>query len=894
MDKSINISIRSREAIVVLVVCCVIFVKYFRDDSLRPALDGFGLPAMLAPELTQSPAADSSRSLPSISSPPQINPSRYRSNSSIQLASAQFDIQSTPWTGGEGTQDDIAIDLEEIRPLDDDDDDDFRSPENRIGGPEGSGSSNKNPAELPEPELPEPELPEIADLDVESEVRTPDDVPLDDIKHQSLEEFLNTLITTPITTATHKVTWSLDDAINAALLYSYQVDSLRIETVENFQQIGVEFGQFDATTFLEQSFRDSNTPVGNNFEVAGPAERIRGENLNVQYGLRQELISGGQIELSQTFGTRDDDSGVLSPPNQANSSLSLSLSKEVLRGSGRSIGLSQVLIAKHNAQAGKLNNIAAISNLLEEVSNAYWDIFSARAELIAAIETAQQAENILSDLEARTNLDADPNLLEQARVSSVQQRAQADIAYAALARAQFELVQLVNAPELLQNIQRIEIIPTGINFDTFESPDVVSRQNTAIHNRTEIQSVVQNIRRAQIEHQFSINELLPRLAFSAEGIFEGLSGNRDLSAANENQFDSDATYELGVNFEFPLQNRAARFQKRRAELVLARLNQDWKTAVEGVKRDVLVAIQDVETNQSLVSRQRAIFDSSLQRLTFLEQRRFRIPEAGSIPSLQLGQLLDVQSQMAQSKSAFASALADRERSRFSLNRVTGILVAPITQGLDNPGTHNFLSIYRQSFEGNQLYQSHSRQIADEVRSVSRKEHTTWRGNTFGYPQPEVGATIETSSYHQVIQDPNHSSQTLHTLQSHIHDGGYYPGQGFQGPSEHYDLTPTSSEGDIYSPGLSRSNQSGSGHTHASVNPPQTSNPQSVARQSQSRNNFQHRAQTQFHPAPTQTDADPRTYPNVDPATTPAQRYQHTQVQYQYQQPPSQQPVGLNR
>ena len=787
MEKSFKISLGGKEAIVVSAICCVLFAKFFQGQADLGAIPKLELPVSQGNSI-EMPSVVSPETLAKVPRADHLTlGSRYPIDSQVRLASAHLDPQDTPWGAVDRPDDAIAIDLEEIDPLEDADGSGLRSPRS-LDSRTGSKNPPRDPAELPDRELSK-----IDDLDIESEMEDDARIDSQQIQHQTLEEFLFTVSSTPITTASHTVSWSLDDAINAALLYSYQVDALRIETVENFQQIGVEFGRFDAVSFLEQSFRDSNTPVGNNFEVAGMADRVRGEAYNFRYGLRQELRSGGQLEIAKSFGTRDDDSGVLNPPDQATSELSLRLSKELLRGSGRSIGMSQVLIARHASKAGQYDSITAIQNLLENVSDAYWDIFSARAALVAAIETAQRAENVLSNLEARTNIDADPNLLEQARVSIIQQRAQADSAYANLARTQFQLVQLVNAPELLQNFERIEIIPTGINFDNFQSPDVISRQNTAIHNRTEIKSALENIQRAQVEYQFSINDLLPRLAFSIEGIFEGLSGERDISAATENSFDSNATYELGLNFELPIQNRAARFQKRRAELALARLNQEWRFAVESVKRDVLNAIQDVETNHSLASRQRQIFSSSIERLAFLEERRFNIPQPGSIPSLQLGQFLDVQSQVAQSKSNFANALAERERALFSLNRASGILVAPVAQGLDNPGTNNFLSIYRQSFESNKLYREHTQQLTEELRFVSKKDHT-WVGDTFGYPpadQTQCCPTVETQQFNEQIGTPVFES--FEGIPGHIEN--VFP----------VDVSPAG-EGEIFSPDLSRSAQ----------------------------------------------------------------------------------------
>lgn len=554
------------------------------------------------------------------------------------------------------------------------------------------------------------------------------------LQRESLDEFLARVITLPITTAPHSVTWSLDDAIHAALVYSYSIDELRIKTVEDFQDIGIQYGKFDAVSFFNQSFQDSNTPVGNSFEASADIARIKGEQFNFEYGIRRELRSGGQVELSKSFGTRDDNSGVLQPRDQASADLKLRFSKELLKGSGYSVAMKDVLVATRTARSGKYSSVAEIADLLQNVADAYWSIFSARAELLAAVKNAADADRILTDLTARSNLDANPNLLEQARFAVEQQNVAADNAYATLAKAQFELVRLINAPELQENYQRIEIIPNADLQPIQSPPDVLSQQNTAIHNRNEVKAVIQDIKRAQLEHQFSLNELLPKLTFSAESGFGGLSGNRDLKAASRNMFDANATYELGFNFELPIENRSARFAKRRAELALARLDRQWKSAVELVKNDVLTAVQELETSNSVAQRQRKLFESSSQRLDFLEQRRYAIPQAGAIPSLQLAQFLDVQSQLAAAKAAYASAIAERGKSQFNLNRATGLLVQEDGRGLENPGKNQMLLIYRQQWAQDAILQEEAKHLSREIKSVSKKHDlATWKKNGFGYP-----------------------------------------------------------------------------------------------------------------------------------------------------------------
>jgi len=116
------------------------------------------------------------------------------------------------------------------------------------------------------------------------------------------------------TNAAHAIRWSLDDAIAAALAHSNRVSSLSIESIEALQNVGVEYGEFDVAAFVTQSFRDSAEPVGSSIDTASGTQPIVNENdLNIAYGLRQQLRSGGDFEISQSYQFRDNDSGILIP-----------------------------------------------------------------------------------------------------------------------------------------------------------------------------------------------------------------------------------------------------------------------------------------------------------------------------------------------------------------------------------------------------------------------------------------------------------------------------------------------------------------------------------------------------------------------------------------------------
>ena len=517
---------------------------------------------------------------------------------------------------------------------------------------------------------------------------------------QQISSILQQISNQRVTGAANQIRWSLDDAIMASLVHSNQIASLRIESVEELQNVGVEYGEFDVAAFVEQSFQDSSEPVGSSIDTAsGTQPIVQEEDFNIAYGLRRQLRSGGEFEISQSYQIRDNDSGILVPDDQAFARLNGRLTKELLRGAGRSIAMNQVLVAFHDASAQRSESVAGIADHLNEVMTAYWDIFAARGALFASIENRQMAIQVRMELNARRDIDAEPNLLDQSEATIRQRELQINQAHSDLVRAQIQFISLVNAPELLDNSNNIEILPQVTPDLEFRQLDVASRVNTAIQRRPEISDIIEQIRSAQVSDHLSLNELLPQLSLSLEASLNGLEGDRQLGDAIGNQFENDLTYQFGVDFEVPLANRRARFTKRRTELAVARLSADWQVLVQEVKADVLDNAQEFLATQQRMQTQREVLKFTASELRYLGLRKTVAPKETDNVSFALTQVLSAQDRQGEAKTDFIAAIADKHRAIFELNRATGILINSDVIPLDGgPGCPDCFSVYHQFIE----------------------------------------------------------------------------------------------------------------------------------------------------------------------------------------------------
>jgi len=392
--------------------------------------------------------------------------------------------------------------------------------------------------------------------------------------------------------------------------------------------------------------------------------------------------------------------------------------------------MNQVLVAYHDATAQRAESVANIADHLNDVMTAYWDIFTARGALFASMENRQLAVEVLRELNARQDIDAEPNLIAQSEATIRQRELQIIQANADLVQAQIQFISLVNAPELLDNSGNIEILPQVSPDLGRRELDIASRINTAIQRRPEIGDIVEQIKSAQVSNHLSLNELLPRLSLSLEASLNGLEGDNQLGAAIGNQFENDLTYQVGVDFEVPILNRRARFNKRRTELVVARLRADWQGLIQEVKADVLNNAQQFEATQLRLETQKEVLKFSANELRYLGLRKTVAPKETDNVSFALTQVLSAQDRQVEAKSDFIAAVADKYRAIFELNRATGILINPDVIPQDGgPTRPGFFSVYhhyieeRGSFEGPlNFVEGHTRAISDQHKLPCGGEH----------------------------------------------------------------------------------------------------------------------------------------------------------------------------
>jgi outer membrane protein TolC len=193
----------------------------------------------------------------------------------------------------------------------------------------------------------------------------------------------------------------------------------------------------------------------------------------------------------------------------------------------------------------------------------------------------------------------------------------------------------------------------------------------AVGGRPEVQQAILRIDDASIREELADNGRLPLLNLSAELAYFGLDDSAD--DAYGNLFEGDFIgWILGANFEWPLGNRAAEADFRRARLQRSAAVIGYQLAIQAVVFDVKDALRDCITNYELIEASRSFRVAQTENL-----RALRVEEetlAGLTPEF-LALKFDRQETLARAQLEEIQSLVNYNKSVAGLHRAMGVGLA---------------------------------------------------------------------------------------------------------------------------------------------------------------------------------------------------------------------------
>ena len=379
--------------------------------------------------------------------------------------------------------------------------------------------------------------------------------------------------------------------------------------------------EFDVHAFVESKFVRTSVPTGSELDAGFDVPRLREEDWFYSAGFRRKNRHGGRFEAAQRIGLRDSNSEFFFPDDQGNSRLTLSYNQPLLNGAGKAYNTSLIVLAKLDTRIASDRTAEQLQDHLQEVTDAFWEIYLQRAVLVQKQRHLERAEVILRRLEGRRDVDSLESQIARARAAVAMRRTELIRAITDIRNAEARLRSLVNSPEMLSQ-RDAELLPVQPPLSVYVPVNMKEALVAALENRPEIDAAAQEIDAARVRLNVAKNELLPVLDLVLETYVSGLRGNFNVGRSWVDQFSvGEPSYTAGFVFEVPIHRRAARANHQRRRVELRQLTSQFQATIETLHAEVEVGrFGEVNT---------AYADRNFELLRTQSVLRFWMPTLGS-------------------------------------------------------------------------------------------------------------------------------------------------------------------------------------------------------------------------------------------------------------------------
>lgn len=416
-----------------------------------------------------------------------------------------------------------------------------------------------------------------------------------------------------------QVRLSLAECVERALQSSY---AIRVESFNPAisQTFLVEAeAAFDAVFFLDAPFSWRDLPTG--IEGTTNQSSTRG----VSGGIRKLLPSGMTVEtsLGMTRTYFKEDVNTNNPLNpRYDSVFSVEFRQPLLRGFGLDYNRAQINIRRVDQQIAKERFDQRVRETVLNVERAYWRLGQVRRDVMIQAETV--AQNAITHESIKQRIGHDATFVELN--NSLSRWKQREVSFQEAVRrvrdAEDVLKNLLNDADLKLS-HDIEIIPTETLLVAPLAIDQFAEVRVAVDERNEIREARLRIEQARIQSSVSKNETLPQLDLAFTYQVDGLA------RTPEDSFDNLSTsryqsYAVGLQFSYPIGNRAAEARLRRAHLQEEQSRVALQQVADGVIQEVNNAVRGLQVGWSQIPIQFDSVRAADRNLRALQARSQRI------------------------------------------------------------------------------------------------------------------------------------------------------------------------------------------------------------------------------------------------------------------------------
>jgi outer membrane protein len=453
---------------------------------------------------------------------------------------------------------------------------------------------------------------------------------------------------------------------------------------------GPAIDSFDPILGANVQFERASTP--NSFTL------LTGQNVSVQntttanFTYQQGFHSGTLLTFTEN-NTRNTTNNRITELNPLlNSSYRLQFRQHLLQGCCMFVNRRNIISAGYNKQIADLAFENQVMYTVTQIQDIYWDLVNAYQNLLVKQRSLALANKTLSDNQKQVEIGTLAPI-EVVRAQSAVAAAQQDII---VAQTNLQLEQLLMKNAITRNLKdpalaTAPVIPTDTMVVVNEQlPQVEQLIQDALQRRPDINSQRIDLKNRDISRRATKNSLLPALdlygfwggsalggisnplAITPCGTLTDANGNitnpcqsSGLNDVLRNTFNNSYPDRgMGFQLNIPIRNRAAQADQVRAQIEYRQAELLLHQTESQINIGVRNALYAVQQNKAAVDAAKAAQELAAQSLD-AEQKKYAL--GASTNTL----VLQAQRDLTQAEVNYVTALTNYEKSRVTLDQVTG-------------------------------------------------------------------------------------------------------------------------------------------------------------------------------------------------------------------------------
>ena len=224
----------------------------------------------------------------------------------------------------------------------------------------------------------------------------------------------------PQSAGSRVVALQIDDLLDRTLARSNQIAAFSDAPLIRQTVVREAQGKYDTVLFASADAQTTDNIRSSTLETgtsANAPDTLSEDRFGVEVGLRQPLITGGELKLSQRVGGRDSNSEFFVPNDQAEAELKLELRQPLLDGAGITVNSAPIQLAELERDRSIAEFKRQVETQLTEVLRAYWTLYAERSKVMQREHLVRDLSGLAGRISSRARYDALPGEAAQARAA---------------------------------------------------------------------------------------------------------------------------------------------------------------------------------------------------------------------------------------------------------------------------------------------------------------------------------------------------------------------------------------------------------------------------------------------------------------------------------------------